>query len=141
MNDTPIKTVMTSSLVTANGEFTLYQIAQLFKENNFHHLPIVNNNGDLLGIISSTDIERVTVGATLFKHPNREEYTEAVFHTMRAKDLMTEEIVILKPADTIYKAYQLFKENKFRALPVVDHGSLEGIVTPLDLLTYFFNEK
>ena len=79
--------------------------------------------------------------AFVFKNPNKEAYTQALFETIEAGEVMTETVVKLQSDDSIQEAYRLFKENKFHALPILLNQELVGIVTPLDLLDYFFQQN
>lgn len=140
MSNLPVKEVMTTALVTVNRNDDLASVAQLFATHNFHHLPVVDEEGTLEGILSLTDIERLKVGATFFRQAKKEEYTQTLFETMRACEVMTKDVIALQPSDSIFKAFQIFRQNKFRALPIVGKGMLLGIITPLDILEYFFNK-
>lgn len=141
MPTTQVKEIMVSDIITANMNDSVFAVYELFKKHKFHHIPIVNKKQKLKGIISWTDIERLKVGAGLFKNPKKEEYTEALFHSMRACDIMGSEPVCIECNKSIEKAYRIFKKNEFHALPVMDQGELVGIVTPLDILDYFFKFK
>ncbi|HFB99717.1 MAG TPA: CBS domain-containing protein, partial [Phaeodactylibacter sp.] len=74
----------------------------------------------------------------LFQNPKIETYNEILFQTLLVKDIMTKTVVSFRPTDSIQLAYMVFKENKFRAMPVLSGEKLVGIVTPLDILDYFF---
>ena len=141
MKDLSVKEIMTSELVTLGPDDSLTNVVEVFKKKNFHHLPIVSEQGKLEGIISLTDLERMKVGATFFRNPKKESYMKALFQTIRACEVMTKDVIELQPTDSIEKAYQIFSNNKFRALPVVGKGKLVGILTPLDILDYFFKES
>ena len=54
---------------------------------------------------------------------------------------MTKGVVHLNPSDPIKASYQVFKKIMFRALPVISKGKLVGMVTPLDILDFFFNKN
>ena len=114
---------------------------RIFKEHSFHHIPIVNDDESLEGIISLTDFERIKNGTSLFRNPKIEKYNEALFSTLLAKDIMTKDVKELRPNDTIFQAYEIFKKNRFRALPVIARGKLVGIITPFDMLEYFFEKN
>lgn len=131
--------VMTTDLITVQKEGILSEAVEILKQNNFHHIPVVDENGRLCGILSLTDIDRLATGASLFKNPNKDDYDEVIFQTMWIRDVMTKSVVELSPDDTIYDAYEIFCKNQFRALPVVENDSLKGIITPLDILEYFFS--
>ena len=113
----------------------------MFKEHSFHHIPVEDSEGSLVGIVSRTDFERIKTGTTLFRNPKVEDYNEVLYQTLLVKDIMTKGVIHLRPMDSILVAYRIFKENKFRALPVIEKGKLIGIVTPLDVLNHFFKSN
>ena len=139
MNNLSVQEVMSTGLITAHKDENLTKIANIFKENTFHHIPVVDDDECLVGMISRTDFDKIKSGGSLFRNPKKEEYDEALFISMLAVDIMTKDVKKLQPTDSVQKAYVIFKENKFRALPIVAKGKLVGIVTPLDMLEYFFN--
>ena len=132
---------MTTDLITVRFDETVTKIATVFKEHSFHHIPIVNADDCIEGIISRTDFERIKSGMTHFRVHDIEKYNESLFQTLLTKDIMTKGVVHLNPNDSIQDAYKVFKKNKFRALPVISKGKLVGLVTPLDLLDFFFNQN
>jgi CBS domain-containing protein len=52
---TKVSEIMTTPFITVNQHFTLKEVAGLMKEKNIHHLPVVNDTGELIGMISATD--------------------------------------------------------------------------------------
>jgi CBS domain-containing protein len=46
---------MTSPLITVNPEMTIFECAKLMNEKKIHHLPVMDENGKVVGIISATD--------------------------------------------------------------------------------------
>ncbi|MEM1321337.1 MAG: CBS domain-containing protein [Bacteroidota bacterium] len=138
MENLAVKEIMTTALVTIHTNEPVSRVAQIFNQHRFHHIPIVDCAGCIAGIISLSDFERIKNGQTLFRNPKIEAYDNALFQTMLAQDMMTRDVVELRPTDSIQRAYEIFRDNKFRALPVVEKGILRGIVTPLDILNHFF---
>ena len=141
MQDTAIREIMTTDLITINHDDTLTQVSEIFKTKGFHHILVLNNDGDLEGMISSTDMERTRSGASFFRNPKKEEFDATILRSMRACDIMTKDVVTLQSSDSIKRAYEVFKKNKFHAIPIVSKGILEGILTPIDILDYFFNQN
>ncbi len=139
MKETRVGEIMTSDLITVHQDGIVSEVVDIFNDHSFHHLPVIDDGGKLTGILSLTDIDRMKTGASLFKNPNKENYDKAIFQTMWIRDVMTKNITELTPSDSIFHAFQIFKNNQFRALPVVDQGVLKGILTPLDILDYFFS--
>ena len=132
---------MTKDLTTMRSNQYLNQAYRLFQENNFHHLPIVNDQNQVIGILSSTDMDRLEVGSSLFKHQKKDEYNEAFFSITPIQKVMTDVVICVEPTDDIRLAYRIFRKNRIHALPVIKDDILVGMVTPLDLLEYLFEEN
>lgn len=139
MQEVPIQQVMTTNVITVNVNDAVTEVAEIFKTHDFHHIIVVNDTDVLQGVISRTDLDQTKSGATLFNNPMKEEHDEVIFATMLASDIMTPKVLTLKPKDSIRRAYEIFKANKFRALPILHVGKVVGIITPLDLLDHAFN--
>ncbi len=123
---------MSSELITAKANEPLMVIRKIFEANKFHHIPIIGNNGELLGIISREDYYKVAYVLSI-------EGMKQKFQTLEAQDIMTKYPLHLDPEDTIGLAADIFLANKFHALPIVEDGRLVGIVTSHDLLAYSYS--
>jgi CBS domain-containing protein len=53
--DVKVRDIMTSPLITVNPEMTIFECAKLMNEKKIHHLPVMDENGKVVGIISATD--------------------------------------------------------------------------------------
>ena len=56
---TPVKEVMSSPLIVINPDETVWQLAELMKQRRIHKVPVVNEDGRLIGIVTSTDLTRI----------------------------------------------------------------------------------
>jgi CBS domain-containing protein len=54
--ETRVREIMTAPVITANPDWTLQECSQRMQAHNFHHMPVVDESGALIGIISVTDI-------------------------------------------------------------------------------------
>ena len=54
--ETTVREIMSGPIITGNPDWTLMECSKLMQENNFHHLPIADETGALIGLISTTDI-------------------------------------------------------------------------------------
>jgi CBS domain-containing protein len=54
--ETTVREIMSGPLITGNADWTLMECSQLMEKHKFHHLPIADENGTLVGLISATDI-------------------------------------------------------------------------------------
>lgn len=54
--ETSVREIMSGPLVTARPEWTLKECSQVMQKNHIHHLPVADESGALVGLISATDI-------------------------------------------------------------------------------------
>jgi CBS domain-containing protein len=54
--ETRVREIMTAPIITARPDWTLQECSQKMQAHNFHHMPVVDEEGGLIGIISATDI-------------------------------------------------------------------------------------
>lgn len=54
--ETTVREIMSGPIITGNPDWTLMECSKIMQENNFHHLPIADETGALIGLISTTDI-------------------------------------------------------------------------------------
>lgn len=132
----PISHIMTKSVVTVNQNDDLRKVVEKLKSNSIRHIPVVNGKV-VVGIISRTDVNRLTFGA-LFD--GQEGVDEAILDMLSISQVMTSKPKTL-PSDTIIKdVAEVFAKEDFHALPVVDNGELKGIVTTTDVIKYFLEQ-
>jgi len=135
-----VKHIMTTDLITADPDETLDAVRHKLMDNHIQHIPVVDGK-KIVGIISKGDIHRMEHHFTLFRSEKALESNRQIFSTILASEIMTKSLVKLKDTDAATLAVDLFRENLFHALPVVnDKDQLVGMISPLDLLRYAFDE-
>ena len=133
---------MTLNVLTVSPETTMDKVADIFAANSFHHLPVVNEDGAVAGIISSTDQHMLEDHFTLFKQKDGGSANRAILRSLLAKEVMTKKVAMVCPDDTLDYAVDIFRENLFHALPVIDaEKKLIGIITPYDVMTWAFRQE
>lgn len=137
---TILQEVMLPNLVVLKPVDTLDKAAEAFKLYPFHHLPVVDDDMILVGMLSSTDIERESHGRSLFRHHMKVQHDEALFRSLMVREVMVDAVFTLSPKHTIADAYDAFKKGRFRAIPIVDDGILVGLITPLDLVRFLVED-
>lgn len=130
--NTPVESIMTSNLVTVRPDTPLNKVAEVFSKHNFHHLPVTDGQGMLLGIISREDFAKV---AYILSFNENGKGGNAIC----ASDVMSKYPLSLSPEDSIGLAADIFLANKFHALPIIEGGVLVGLVTTHDLIAYSFD--
>jgi len=132
----PISHIMTKSVVTVNENDDLKKVVEKLKKHNIRHIPIVRSK-EVVGIISRTDINRLTFGA-LFE--GQEAADEAILDMLTIAQVMTSKPKTISSDTNIKDSAEIFVKEEFHALPVVDNGELKGIVTTTDILRYFLEQ-
>ena len=134
----PIKTIMSSDLITVNPVDKLTLVKEIFDEHNIHHIPVVRFK-ELVGIISKTDFLHFLRGFS----PNDEDrfVNYARLRAYTAEEIMTKGLAKLDPDDRINVALEIFLVNRFHAIPVVKNDELVGILTTYDVIKTLAKEN
>jgi CBS domain-containing protein len=141
MYNKKLSEIMTTNLVTASPGDTIEVVEKIFKNNDFHHLPIIDSDRKLVGILSKSDYLMMCDSLTIFQNVKKESQNKRFFHSILIKDVMRKNIAKLKPDNTVMIAVGFFRENLFHAVPIVDdENRLLGIVTTFDLLNLAFSD-
>ncbi len=135
--DKAIREIMITRLVTVPPDRPAKAIQEIFRANDFHHVPVVDRGEQLVGIISKEDIYKVAHVLSL--QTTGKAYSEKEYNRLTAADIMTKYPITLDPDDTIGLAADIFLANKFHALPIVEDNRLIGLITTHDLLNFSFN--
>ncbi|WP_300163028.1 CBS and ACT domain-containing protein [Solidesulfovibrio sp.] len=126
-----IKDWMSKSPVTAKPATSIMKAAKLMKENGYHRLPVVDDDGRIAGIVSDRDIKEASPSkaTTLDMH---ELYY--LLSEIKVGDIMTKSVVTVTPEDTVEKAAVLLLRHNVGGLPVVDaEGKVVGVITDSDI--------
>ena len=129
----PVSTIMTKEVITVSPEDKLKKVEEIFSRKNIHHLPVIDE-GILVGIISKSDYLFYRRGFINDDQSNNLDLFRV--KTGKVKEIMTKGIAKLEPNDRIQAAVEVFKENLFHAIPIVEEGFLKGIVTTLDIINH-----
>jgi acetoin utilization protein AcuB len=127
---------MTRKVVTVDEEAGILDAQKLMAENKIRHLPIIDENQRLVGIVTDRDI-RSALPYHFYEEPQS---VREKIRTLKVKDIMTRDPISISPAYTIQDALLLIQNSKVGALPVVDDDRrLKGIISVRDLLRAFIN--
>ena len=133
-----VRQVMTTELVTAREETTFKELVRLLKSHGISAIPVVNGKGELLGIVSETDllVKEQHSGGEL---PNPSWLFESDrIEGLVAADLMTYPVITIRGSESVAKAAHLMQEFGVRHLVVVGRGGRPvGMVSRTDLLEVY----
>jgi len=126
---------MTTNPVTLTPTDTMQAAHDLLQAHPFHHLPVVNTQGCLVGMVSFSDYMRVL--RNIYDTPSEKKEDNRYLSTVLVQDVMTDghRVIALDEQATLEDAFRLMKANKFHALPIIGkNNALKGIITVYDLL-------
>lgn len=131
-----IRDHMTPSPITVTPEQNVAEAIGILQQYNIRHLPVVDNQGVLQGILSDRDL-RSARPSTVARSKERGTVEEQVNNTPISV-LMTRAPLFLVPNATLDDALLLFESRKIGALPVVnEEEKVVGVFTTADLMNAY----
>ena len=133
-----VSETMNKDLVTVEPTTKLSVARELMLNNNFRHLPVVDQEGKLVGIVTDRDMRDAHPSSLL----SEEEYQKTLDKVMRhtVEEIMTRNPLTISVYFTLQDTLLVMGMKKVGALPVVDEeGYLKGIMSTRDLLRAFVN--
>ncbi|MEN6440852.1 MAG: CBS domain-containing protein [Syntrophobacter sp.] len=129
---------MIKNVITIHPEAGILEAHALMADNRIRHLPVVNGDDRLLGIVTDRDIRSALPSSLL--SPEEIEVERERISGLRIRDIMTRDMVTISPYQTLEDAILLMQQTKVGAFPVVDlDGKLTGIISIRDLMRAFVN--
>jgi CBS domain-containing protein len=133
--------VMTAPVVTVTADTSFKEAVALLMRRRVSGLPVVDAVGNLVGIVSETDLlskaEKRSPDAYVFES-RRHRLDRARAAAVNVGSAMTREVTTARPDLPIALAAREMRDRGFKRLPVVDEaGKLVGIVSRGDLLKVF----
>ena len=119
-----ILAVKSDRIITTKPDTTIDQAMDLLINNKIGCLPVVQNDGKLVGIISDHDIFAKI-------HATRGDY-----HSLKVSDLMTTELIVGVPDDELDYIAGVMKKNWIRHVPIVEGDHIIGIISQRDIIKY-----
>lgn len=134
---TPVSDIMTRNVVALTRSDNLERAEILFNRHKVKHMPVVSGE-TLIGMISYTDLMRISFAEV--KEGLHKKVDSVVYNMFTIEEVMVKEVVTITSETTIKEATKILADREFHALPVVNDGTLVGMVTTTDLLYYFINQ-
>ena len=142
--------VMTREVVTIGPDTPVLQIVQLLLARGISGVPVIDEGGTLVGVVSEGDLlRRVELGTEKRRGSWRafftgtatlaEEYVRS--HGTIASDIMTRDVVTATRGTSLADVADLMEQNRIKRVPVVEGGRLVGIVSRSNLLRAFASQR
>jgi CBS domain-containing protein len=128
-----VREVMTRPAITVVPGTSLKQAIRLLDEYEITAMPVVDDDGHLLGVVSEADVLRDAVPPDRRAHERLVEITAPPIH-LSVTDVMTHLPVSVSPDDDVADAVQLLVDTQIKSLPVVQHGRVVGMISRRDII-------
>ena len=129
---------MVSEVITIDKDASVFQAQEKMAANGIRHLPVVDADNHLIGIVTDRDI-RSAMPYSLIKSEGSTVEREKLAQ-LNVEAIMTRDPKTISPMYTIQDALLMIQKEKVGAFPVVDDkGALKGILSVRDLLRAFIN--
>ncbi len=134
--DLPITEIMSGRVAVLSFDDTLLTVQMLFDRVRFHHLPVVDENGAVIGILSDRDFLRMV--SPFFGTINEQNRDKEIM-SKRVGLIMTRNPICATTKETILGAVRIMISRKISCLPIVEPGTtcLLGIITWKDVVRAF----
>ena len=130
-----VKDIMRSKVVSLHVGDTLDVVGDITDMGHIRHLPVVDAENRVVGIISQRDLFRATASSVL-QLPQYKE--QEWMHSIKVRDVMIPEVTTISDEAGMAEAVDKLVTQKFGCLPVVDaQGKLAGLLTETDCLRCF----
>jgi CBS domain-containing protein len=114
-----VKDLMATSVTCVKPDTSIEQVARQMKQENIGSVPVCNDRGEALGIITDRDIVIRSVS-----NDNRPK---------TAKEIMTKNIVSVDPSMDTHQAALLMAKYQVRRLPVIENNQIVGMLAMADI--------
>lgn len=134
-----VKDVMSRPPYTIDAEAPIATAIAVMRDKSVRHLPVVDEAGRLLGMISDRDLRDAIFAPAFAEHlssvaQRRLRGLRETLENLRVKDVMTWDAVTIGAEASLAQAAAVMFEGRFGSLPVLEAGKLAGIVTERDVL-------
>ena len=113
--------VMVEEVITVTESMPLKDVARMFVEKKITGAPVVNAEGELVGVISETDIIRKTTSIGAWS-PNT------------VGQIMTRPAVTVSPDETLQRVCEMMYNRRIHRVVVAEGARIKGILTTMDIL-------
>lgn len=127
-----IEDYMARKLITFHPDQPMGEVVDALMKNKISGGPVINEDGELVGVISEGDCLKEVVKG---KYDNMPIFTGSV------KEYMAQNVVTVLPDLNIFEAAKMFLEKKLRRFPVVKDGKLIGQISQKDVMKAVLSVK
>ena len=140
------KDIMTRELVTVKPDASIREIAETLVNHKFSGLPVVDEKGHIIGIVSEGDLMQhelapeapevfTQLGAVIYGK-GLKEYRESFrkVAAMTAREIMTQDVITMQQDEDVSRVGQIMLKHHIKRVPILDGERLVGIISRQDIV-------
>jgi acetoin utilization protein AcuB len=129
-----VKNLMSRATLTVGPETPVGRAWKQMQARRVRHLPVVEEGGRLVGIVSDRDLRQVILEPAIQEQLGN---MSRALNILTVRHIMTWGVVSVRPDTDIRRAAQMLREQRISALPVVEGDRLVGMLTATDIIRGF----
>jgi CBS domain-containing protein len=144
---------MTRNVITAHPDTPVIEIARKMLQHSISGVPVVDRDDHLVGIVTDADLvvrnanvhfptflQILDARIYLTSTRNFEEELRRALGTVAA-DVMTRDVLTVKPTDDVSVAATLMVDHRLNAIPVLEGGRVRGIISRTDIIRHILAQE
>ncbi len=125
--------IMSTDLKTVSPQDSLASVRRIMHDNRIHHVPVVDDEYKLVGLVTLTDVLAATDSVL------RDDESRLHVGEIKVEDIMVQNLATIDEHASLRQAALFLEKHRIGCLPVVTDGSLRGIVTDTDFVGVAIN--
>lgn len=127
-----VEDYMARKLITFRPDQAMHEVVDALMKHKISGGPVVNDQGELVGVISEGDCLKEVV---------KGKYDNMPIFTGRVEEYMAKNVITVSPDLNIFEAAKMFLEKRLRRFPVIWDGKLIGQISQKDVMKAVLNAK
>ncbi len=129
-----VRDLMTPRVFTLGPADDLEALYDLMDAHHVRHVPIVDRDGDVVGLVTQRDLARSALGARELLPLSVQ---QEILRRREVREIMATDVEAVEPDESLKVAAEMLLENKIGCLPVVEGEHLVGILTESDFVRLY----
>jgi CBS domain-containing membrane protein len=126
-----VRDLMTTEIFAVSPAAPVSALQDLMNERSIRHVPVVEADGTLVGLVSERDVLRY---ASAVDEDVPLSVSADLLNAVCAADIMTRQVETVEADEDLAVAARIMLDNKYGCLPVFEEGVLAGIITEADFV-------
>ncbi|MBI4690007.1 MAG: CBS domain-containing protein [Nitrospirae bacterium] len=140
------KDIMTADVITVRPTTTIEELSRIFVEHRISGVPVVNNEGDLMGIVTENDlisqnkrlhiptVMRLFDAFVMLENPTRIEKEIRKMAAITVDDICIKKVITVTEDTAVEDIATIMSEKKVHLIPVVGGKRVLGIIGKIDIV-------